>query len=253
MGDLTDLSAGVFGFFQNGGRLCYVVNTGPNDGAVLGSPGSHEGVDALDAVDQVAIVCAPGYFDPVSHDRVLTHCENRKDRVAILDGPPRVDDVNELTKVGTTAPPPARRHASTGDDAEGDPTDGDAAATDLPQPTGDADGYKARDSERGFGAQYVPHIITANPLDGTPIVAPPSGHIAGIWARTDAERGVHKAPANRSIRGATGFSQYISHSEQELAQPRRRQRHPQLPRRGILVWGARTRCRASPANGAIST
>lgn len=257
-GEITDLTCGVFGFFQNGGRLCYVVNTGPVDGPVPGAAGSREGVDALDLVDQVAIVAAPGFIDPTSLDRLLTHCENRKDRVAVLDGPARVSDVNQLTKVGTVAvpetPPSQTRRGRVGgtsdgsDSDEATPNDGSDASsggpTDtpeaLPGPEGSVTGYKARDSERGFGAQYVPHIVIANPFDGTPLIAPPSGHIAGVWARTDSERGVFKAPANAILHGVTGFSQYINQAEQELLNPVGCNVLRNFPDRGNVIWGART-------------
>ena len=58
---------------------------------------------------------------------------------------------------------------------------------------------------------------------------PPSGHIAGVWARNDNERGVHKAPANEIVRGAIEVQTQIDPHRAGDAQPDRRQRHPQLP------------------------
>ncbi|MEK7214416.1 MAG: phage tail sheath subtilisin-like domain-containing protein, partial [Chloroflexota bacterium] len=52
-----------------------------------------------------------------------------------------------------------------------------------------------------FATLYYPWIRVLGP-DGKLMSVPPSGHMAGIWARTDTERGVHKAPANEVVRGA---------------------------------------------------
>lgn len=229
MGPITDLVLAIAGFFQNGGTLCYVVNVGAAEGPVPGVPGSREGVDALDLVDEVAIVAAPGYTDAASYDTILSHCELRKDRVAVLDGPAEFDDVAALTKVATAAP--ARKPKAEGEGEEGN--------TPPAAPAGG--GLMPRRSERGFGAFYVPQIEVVNPLNPSETtVAPPSGHIAGVWARTDAERGVHKAPANTPLRGAVRLTRHITAAEQELLNPEGINCIRTFFGDGILVWGART-------------
>lgn len=230
-GPSTNLGCGVNGFFQNGGRLCYVVNVGLVDGPVPGDAGSGEGIDCLDLVDDVAIVAAPGFIDPISFDRMLAHCERRKDRVAVLDGPANFSDPGELIRVGTVAAPPSRKRRAAAEGEEEPPP--------PPEPSAEV-GYKARDSERGFGAQYGPQGIISDPLTGERIIAPLSGHIAGVWARTDAERGVHKAPANTNIVGLHGPSQVISAAVQELLNPKGFNVIRTFPGRGHLIWGART-------------
>ena len=69
----TDLSHAVYGFFQNGGSRCYVVNVG--DGTIAGGGRQRAGLEVLEEVDEVAIVAAPGYTDAASYDAVLSHCE----------------------------------------------------------------------------------------------------------------------------------------------------------------------------------
>jgi phage tail sheath protein FI len=69
-------------------------------------------------------------------------------------------------------------------------------------------------SEKGFAALYYPWIVTRNPLTGRDEQWPPSGHIAGIYARTDAQDGVHKAPANTNIVGAHGLEKLLTDEEQ---------------------------------------
>ncbi|MBR2716861.1 MAG: phage tail sheath family protein [Oscillospiraceae bacterium] len=69
---------------------------------------------------------------------------------------------------------------------------------------------------------------------------PPSGAIAGIYARSDNERGVHKAPANEVVRGCTGLSCNYNTGEQDILNPIGVNLIRSFPGRGIRVWGART-------------
>src|SRR6185312_4644647 len=92
----TPLANAVYGFFLNGGSRCYVVNTG-DDGAIAGRG---RGLDVLAAIDEIAMIAAPGRTDPASYDALLTAAEGLGDRVAILDGPERTDDVEQLTRAG---------------------------------------------------------------------------------------------------------------------------------------------------------
>lgn len=71
-------------------------------------------------------------------------------------------------------------------------------------------------SVKGYAALYYPRIVVRDPSSGAMQTWPTSGHILGVYARTDAERGVHKAPANTNIRGALGIEPTgtLSDSEQ---------------------------------------
>jgi hypothetical protein len=91
-----------------------------------------------------------------------------------------------------------------------------------------------------YAALYWPRIKVLDPASGTNIFVPPSGHIAGMWARTDAERGVHKAPANDVIRGAIELEINITKGENDLLNPEGVNCIRAFPGRGIRVWGART-------------
>src|SRR5207249_9616986 len=73
-GASTPLSHAVYGFFQNGGRRCYVVNIGTN-GIIAGGDRPRTGIKVLEEIDEVAIVAAPGYTDAASYEALLTHCE----------------------------------------------------------------------------------------------------------------------------------------------------------------------------------
>jgi hypothetical protein len=90
-----------------------------------------------------------------------------------------------------------------------------------------------------FAALYYPWIRVDGP-DGSPIDVPPSGYIAGVYARNDNERGVHKAPANEVIRGALSPEIQITKGEQDVLNPLGVNCIRTFVGRGIRVWGART-------------
>lgn len=87
---------------------------------------------------------------------------------------------------------------------------------------------------------YYPWIKVFDPASGRNTMVPPSGHIAGVWARSDTDRGVHKAPANEVIRGAVDLETNLSKSEQDLLNPIGVNCVRAFAGRGIRIWGART-------------
>ncbi|MCI1278620.1 MAG: phage tail sheath subtilisin-like domain-containing protein [Nitrospira sp.] len=91
-----------------------------------------------------------------------------------------------------------------------------------------------------FGAFYFPWIKVFNPLINQDSLVPPSGHIAGIYANTDIERGVFKAPANEVVVGATSLQFQITKGDQDTLNPRGVNCIRIFPSRGIRLWGART-------------
>ncbi|MBD1873782.1 phage tail sheath family protein [Nodosilinea sp. FACHB-131] len=131
---------------------------------------------------------------------IADNCALLGDRVAILDGPPSVD--LSATNAKTLLQP--------------FPSD--------------------------YAALYFPWLLVFDPAAAdpkVPIAVPPSGHVAGIYARVDSQRGVFKAPANEVVVGATALAQPISKRNQDT-----------LNEKGIncirnfngdiRVWGART-------------
>lgn len=89
-------------------------------------------------------------------------------------------------------------------------------------------------------ALYYPWIKVNDPATNQIIAVPPCGHIAGIWARNDNTRGVHKAPANEVVRGAVDVEMQITKGEQDQLNPDGINCIRTFPGRGIRVWGART-------------
>ncbi|MFI9650018.1 phage tail sheath family protein [Streptomyces sp. NPDC052040] len=104
--------------------------------------------------------------------------------------------------------------------------------------------YDWRQNEAGFDSKYAtlyyPWIQVADPVSGKGFLMPPSGHIAGLWARNDDARGVHKAPANEVLRGALDLGIQVTKGEQEQLNPAGINCIRSFPGRGIRIWGART-------------
>lgn len=94
--------------------------------------------------------------------------------------------------------------------------------------------------DSGYAAMYHPWLQCYDSLAKRGAYFPPSGAIAGIYARTDNSRGVHKAPANEIVKGCTGLSVSYNEAEQGKLNPRGINLIRALPGQGIRVWGART-------------
>jgi uncharacterized protein len=178
----------------------------------IGDAAERTGVMGLEALDNVTMVSVPdlmaayqaGHLSDEGvravQTAIMNHCEAMRDRVAILDAPP---DMN-----------PQR----------------------IREWRLNVAGYDSK-----YAALYYPWVRVADPLGETDsILVPPSGHMAGIWARSDSERGVHKAPANEIVRGALGLEKQLSRNEQDTLNPIGVNCIRAFPGRGIRVWGART-------------
>jgi phage tail sheath protein FI len=205
-GELRHLSFAVQGFFENGGQRLYVARAAAEG---EGKPGPAELTAALGAlaqIDSIRILAAPGWSDAAVHAALLEQCAELRERFAILD--------------------PARGSRVAGGGAE-----------DVLE--------QRRGLDSPFGALYYPWLRVADPAqDGDPggILVPPSGHIAGIYARVDRARGVHEAPANEVVLGAVELETAVSDRDQEILNPVgiNAIRDLRATGRGLLVWGART-------------
>lgn len=181
-----------------------------------GSVEKRSGIGALAEIEDVTMVIAPdlmaGYVQgKLTRDDVkavqtalLNHCELMQDRFAILDALPDLS----------------------------------------PQEVRNWRMVEANFNSK-YGAMYYPWIYVANPdpkagPNDKMLKIPPSGHIAGLYARVDSERGVYKAPANEIIRGALKLERSVINSEQTILNPNGINCIRAFPGRGILVWGART-------------
>ncbi len=91
-----------------------------------------------------------------------------------------------------------------------------------------------------YAALYHPWLEIFDPLDKKNIAIPPSGSILGIYARSDNTRGVHKAPANETVRACVGLDCQFNKGEQDILNPKGVNLIRAFPGMGIRVWGART-------------
>jgi uncharacterized protein len=96
--------------------------------------------------------------------------------------------------------------------------------------------------DTSHAALYYPWVVVSDPLgrNGDTLELPPEGFIAGIYARSDIERGVHKAPANEVVRGALRFNRHVTKGVQDVLNPEGINCLRFFEGRGYLVWGART-------------
>jgi uncharacterized protein len=179
---------------------------------IIGNAAERSGLSGFEVADDVTMLCIPDLMAlyqanalPLDGVKVvqlamIAHCEKMKDRFAILDCPPGLNPQQ------------------------------------MKQWRLEGAGYDTK-----YGAVYYPWIKIANPWgNGASVMLPPSGHMAGIYARSDTERGVHKAPGNEVIRGAMGLEMQITRSEQDILNPIGVNCIRAFPGRGIRVWGART-------------
>lgn len=91
-----------------------------------------------------------------------------------------------------------------------------------------------------YATLYWPWIKVFDPLSGQATHVPPSGHVAGVWARSDDTRGVHKAPGNEVVRGAISLELNLTKGEHDQLNPVGINCIRAFPGRGIRIWGART-------------
>lgn len=167
----------------------------------------NEALATLELIEDISIIAAPGHSAlPEAYrgvqDALISHAARMKYRIAVLD-------------------------------TRSDLTPGAAL-------------QERSNIDSKYAALYYPWVVIPNPLarpgnDRIPkeIKVPPSGFISGIYARNDVQRGVWKAPANESVRGALRFEREINHAQQETLNPYGVNCLRYFFGRGYLVWGAR--------------
>jgi phage tail sheath protein FI len=205
-GNDTVPQPGALTFLQNGADGAD-VDVDDYKGRVDPNPLTGQKRSGMAALDEppfqdVAIIYSPNAFDEEGlAEELMTFCENNKYRFLILD------TKRGQAQIGTI-----------------DPRSG--------QPAG------ARPSQ--YAAFYYPWIKVYDADSGAQKFVPPGGHVAGIYARTDIERGVFKAPANEVVRGALELEFEVTDGGQAILNPRGVNAIRAFPGRGRRVWGART-------------
>ena len=192
--------------FTAGDDAVALMNDAMYIGADNNEPTLRTGLHTLKNLQNVSLVAMPGQTGAALQQAVIDHCEEMRYRFAVLDGP--APDNDTLTDVQ----------------------------------------IHRQQYDSKYAALYHPWLMIPDPFPTSvatlrqfPI--PPSGHLLGIYARVDNERGVHKAPANEVVRGITGLTRYFTKGEQDILNP-----YPQNinvlrdfrpNNRAIRVWGAR--------------
>ena len=181
-----------------------------------GSESARQGINGLAVADDVTMVVVPDLVTAATkadgtldlglwkavQTTLISHCEQNGNRMAVLDAPPGM----------------------------------------TPQQIRDWRSEVAM-YDSAYAALYYPWIKVENPIGvngDAEVFIPPSGHIAGVWARTDESRGVWKAPANDTIRGCLDVAYGVTQNEQSVLNPIGINCIRPFGTRGIRIWGART-------------
>jgi hypothetical protein len=174
-------------------------------GADAVEPADRTGLQSLKSIQNVSIVAIPGQASAALQAGLIAHCELMRYRFAVLDS-----------------------------------AESDFSLADV------------QEQRQSFDTKYAglyypwltipdPHPETLNVVREFPL--PPSGHMIGIYARTDEARGVHKAPANEVVRGITGLTKRLNKGEHDILNPSPVNinviRDFRPDGRGIRAWGAR--------------
>jgi phage tail sheath protein FI len=117
------------------------------------------------------------------------------------------------------------------------------AVIDCPKGQNNPSGLAPRDTlsvDTSYAGFYYPWIVAADSVSGARKLIPPGGHVLGVYARTDSERGVFKAPANETLHGALALEFDINDETLDALSPKGVNVIRSLPGRGIRVWGAHT-------------
>jgi hypothetical protein len=199
--------------FPSGDDGLHIVLAGGQDGTTPddidfvgtdGGPGHRSGIQALIDIPSISIVAAPGVTSQTVQQALIDHCERQRYRFAILDPKPK--------------------------------------ASDFPPDINDIQ-FQRGLYDTKYAALYYPRVKVTDPLTSLEVVAPPSGHMAGIYARVDNSRGVHKAPANETINGIVDLELVLTKGEQDILNPEPNNinvlREFRTQGRGTRVWGGR--------------
>lgn len=167
-------------------------------------PGQRTGIAALIDAAEISIIATPGITDQNTQMALIDQCETLKYRFAVLD------------------PAPTSTGGSPG----------------IPDIQNQRNLYDTH-----YAAIYYPGVVVTDPLSGNPLTISPSGHVAGIYAQTDANRGVWKAPANVVINGILSLATKLSKGDQDVLNPEPSNinalRDFTAQGRGLRVYGAR--------------
>ncbi len=199
-------------FFKNGGKNAYVVRvigdpSIENGRSIEGYPQQtavqyRNGLICLEKIDDINLVAMPDGTNILDQKALVEHCEKMKYRFGIIDSPPD------------------------------------------PREVGDAHDVRLQKqnlvSSKGYAAIYYPWIQVQDPRTKRIRVVPPSGAVAGIYVRTDVQKGVQKAPTSELVMGALDTEVSVDQADQQDLTRIGVNIIRKFTGRGLLVWGSRT-------------
>lgn len=199
----------VRGFFENGGDLCFVQMV-CYAGAAWPVRAAYEGLRTVEGLDTIDLVCVPDILwqlaaTPSAGDRAAVQAV----QAAVLS---HCDAQGDRFAILDALP--------------------GAALEDVLQ--------QRRGLSSPNAALYYPWVKVAYGPNETGAFVPPCGHVAGVYARSDARGGVHKAPANERLEGVSDLQTSLTNAQQGELNPEGINCLRAFPGRGIRVWGART-------------
>jgi phage tail sheath protein FI len=145
-------------------------------------PDLRTGLQTFRNIEEISIVAAPGQTSATMQNAMITHCELMRYRFAVLDGvPPPNDSIGDIQN-------------------------------------------QRQQFDTKYAALYHPWLLISAPFPAkigaiSDYAIPPSGHMVGVYARTDIERGVHKSPANEVVRGILGLQRTINKEQHDILNP----------------------------------
>ncbi|HEY3282021.1 MAG TPA: phage tail sheath subtilisin-like domain-containing protein, partial [Armatimonadota bacterium] len=146
------------------------------------TPELRTGLNTLRNVEEISILACPGRTAPQIQNAIINQCELMRYRFAVLDSTvPPIDTMSDVQN-------------------------------------------QRQQFDTKYAALYYPWLLIPDPFPTSlnriaEYPVPPSGHIVGVYARTDIERGVHKAPANEVVRGIVGLRRTLNKEQQDILNP----------------------------------
>lgn len=163
-----------------GGAVALAGGT-PEDLTTITDQAFVDALDTLHGLNDVNMIAVPDRTTATVQQAVIAQCELLADRFGVLDSQPGLDPFDPVAGL------PFQR--------------------------------AGLDSARGYAALYYPWLRVPPAGSGDPVLVPPSGHVCGIFARSDNSRGVFKAPANEIVSSALGLERVLSDIDQGILNP----------------------------------
>ncbi|MEY2441292.1 MAG: uncharacterized protein QOJ46_718 [bacterium] len=201
------LAHAVRGFFRNGGRVCWIARVAgePGSSAVSAHLGPGAGLRLLESLDEPTVIAAPDAYGVGTGDAGVKAIQRE-----LVTACERV-----VGRIALVDPPPGL------------------------DPQGVLDWRTRSRIDSPAAAAYYPWIEASDP-SGTTVTVPPSGHVAGLWARVDGRTGPHRAPTAEAVLATDGAASPLTGAQQHTLNRAGLNCLRGWPGPELRAWGART-------------